>query len=132
MTLSGLRPSLSSESFQRIIPLMVMANCTHKNFEGCDKKLRKLSLEDRYQKRFPVRNDCSICMNTIYNTIPYEVISRPEVKDLGFGSLRLDFTIEEGKEIHRVMEAYEQAMIEGRAVTFPVDATRGHFKRGVE
>ncbi len=114
------------------IPLMVMANCTHKNFEGCDKKLRKLSLEDRYQKRFPVRNDCSICMNTIYNTIPYEVISRPEVKDLGFGSLRLDFTIEEGKEIHRVMKAYEQAMIEGRAVTFPVDATRGHFKRGVE
>ena len=71
-------------------------------------------------------------MNTIYNTIPYEVISRPEAKDLGFESLRLDFTIEEGKEIHRVMEAYEQAMIEGRAVTFPVDATRGHFKRGVE
>ena len=114
------------------IPLMVMANCTHKNFEGCDKKERALSLEDRYKKRFAIRNDCTICMNTIYNSIPYEVISRPEIKELGFASFRMDFTIEKPRDMENVLAMYEHAVIYGQSVSFPGEATRGHFKRGVE
>lgn len=114
------------------IPLMIMANCTHKNFEGCDKRERKLSLEDRYHKRFAVRNDCSICMNTVYNTLPYEVISRREVQDLGFGSYRIDFTIESSKEMREVLSLYEKSFIFNEKVSFSFETTRGHFKRGVE
>ena len=108
------------------LPLMIMANCSHKNFQGCDQKPVSVSLEDRYHKRFPVRNDCSICMNTVYNSLPYEIFHQKELPKFGFEQFRLDFTIENEEETRRVISRYRDPN------QIPKEATKGHYKRGVE
>ena len=39
-------------------PLMITANCVHKNTKGCDKKQKLIYLKDRYNKSFAVCNNC--------------------------------------------------------------------------
>ena len=52
------------------LPLMTSAQCVHANTEKCDRKRGILYLKDRYGKYFPVKNNCTECYNTIYNTTP--------------------------------------------------------------
>lgn len=108
------------------IPLMIMANCTKKNLKGCDGKPEVYYLKDRKDKTFPVRSDCTICMNTIYNSLPLDLSSfRDEIRGQGFSYEMLSFTTESGRETEEVLKEF----LHGQALKCPT--TRGHFNRGV-
>ena len=49
------------------LPLMITAQCIHKNTLGCMHQHKVLNLKDRYSVHFPVKNFCSECYNVIYN-----------------------------------------------------------------
>ncbi|MCR4781903.1 MAG: U32 family peptidase [Lachnospiraceae bacterium] len=109
------------------IPLMISANCTRKNVSGCDKTPSVLYLKDRKNVSFPVRNDCSICMNTIYNSLPLDLYKEISYfMEIGFSDFRIDFSTENEKECKAVLEQYYNN------IPLNVEATKGHFNRGVE
>lgn len=118
------------------LPLMVTAQCVHKNTTGCDKKPCITELKDRYQVRFPVRNNCLECYNILYNSKPLCLFKEEErLKRTGLSSYRLSFTTETAAEVQKIMDVYETAVILKKTVrkdAFPSDYTNGHFKRGVE
>jgi putative protease len=120
-----------------VIPLMTSAQCVHANTGQCDGKPTVMYLKDRYGKYFPVKNNCSECYNTIYNTTPLVLFQFMEdfEKMKMFGG-RIAFTIEEKSEIHKVMELYGQVrahvVADVNTVFSKGSYTNGHFKRGVE
>ena len=118
------------------LPLMVTAQCIHKNTAGCDKKPCITTLKDRYQIEFPVRNNCFSCYNILYNSKPLCLFKEEEkLKGMGFSSYRMQFTVENEEEVRTVMDLYESIMIMGKTISeteFLSDYTNGHFKRGVE
>lgn len=102
-------------------PLMITANCVHKNTKGCDKKQKLIYLKDRYNKSFAVCNNCKECYNTIYNSLPTMLIKNiSKLKEAGIRSFRYSFTIETPKQIKAVMDDKV------------AEYTNGHYKRGVE
>lgn len=108
------------------LPLMISANCTRKNVHGCDKKPSVNYLKDRKNISFAVRNDCSICMNTIYNSLPLDLFSElGYLEEIGFNRFRIDFTVEQRKECLEVLSEYFEGVPVSREVT------KGHFNRGV-
>lgn len=107
-------------------PLMVTANCVHKNTTNCDKNLGILYLKDRYNVLFPVKNFCNACYNVIYNSVPTCLFGEQDkLMDMNIHRMRLDFTIERGDEITNVL-----ARLEGHGKE--IEGTKGHYKRGVE
>lgn len=52
------------------LPLMITAQCIHKNTLGCMHQHKVLNLKDRYSVHFPVKNFCPECYNVIYNSLP--------------------------------------------------------------
>lgn len=116
-------------------PLMVSAQCVHKNTVGCDKKETIMYLKDRFQKLFPVRSYCSECYNIIYNSLPAMLFAeQSELENAGIRDFRLNFTIERAGEIHKVMEMLMQYRSGERpdGPENPGNYTKGHYKRGVE
>lgn len=102
-------------------PLMITANCVHKNTKGCDKKQKLIYLKDRYNKSFAVCNNCKECYNTIYNSLPTMLTKNiGKLKEAGIRSFRYSFTIETPKQIKAVMDDKV------------AEYTNGHYKRGVE
>lgn len=102
-------------------PLMTTANCVHKNTKGCDKKQKLIYLKDRYNKSFAVCNNCKVCYNTIYNSLPTMLTKNiGKLKEAGIRSFRYSFTIETPKQIKAVMDDKV------------AEYTNGHYKRGVE
>lgn len=116
------------------LPMMVTAGCLNKTMGQCRKKTRLLKLVDRYQKEFPVLNHCRFCYNVIYNAEPLSLLgNRTEVERLHPRSLRLCFTVEEGRRISEILGRFVEVYSEGcpaRAIDGPF--TKGHLKRGVE
>lgn len=109
-------------------PLMVSAQCVHKNSYKCDRTPQITYLKDRYNKIFPVWNNCSECYNIIYNSCPTVLFNNMQkIKNAGIDALRLDFTFEKPEEIDTVMAAFESNSADGIK-----EYTNGHFKRGVE
>lgn len=109
-------------------PLMVSAQCVHKNSYKCDRTPQITYLKDRYNKIFPVWNNCSECYNIIYNSCPTVLFNNMQkIKNAGIDTLRLDFTFEKPEEIDTVMAAFESNSADGIK-----EYTNGHFKRGVE
>lgn len=109
-------------------PLMVSAQCVHKNSYKCDRTPQITYLKDRYNKLFPVWNNCSECYNIIYNSCPTVLFNNMQkIKNAGIDALRLDFTFEKPEEIDTVMAAFESNSADGIK-----EYTNGHFKRGVE
>ena len=87
-------------------PLMVSAQCVHKNSYKCDRTPQITYLKDRYNKIFPVWNNCSECYNIIYNSCPTVLFNNiQKIKNAGIDALRLDFTFEKPEEIDTVMAA---------------------------
>lgn len=118
-------------SLYEYLPMMIMANCTHKNTVGCDHKSGITRLKDRKGIEFYVRNDCSICMNTIYNSLPFSLLSvKNEFKSLHMAGYLLSFTIENVDEIKRIMKKLISCL-KGEKVE-QNDFTYGHFHRGVD
>lgn len=116
------------------LPMMVSAQCVHKTIEGCNKKSTELYLKDRMNKQFFVRNNCKFCYNTIYNCQPLVLLDNAkEINALAPRSLRLNFTIEDPREIASIAQKYIDCFINNQPIknTFD-DFTRGHFKRGIE
>ena len=116
------------------LPLMVTAQCLAKNTAGCRRTPGVLMLKDRKNMEFPVRNQCSLCTNTIYNSLPLDLISMSrEVCELKPASCRLNFTFEDAVGVKEITRAATECFFEGAIIEKAVSVgTRGHFKRGVE
>ncbi len=118
-------------------PFMVSSQCIQCTMKGCDKKEHSLQLIDRYGKKLPVKNYCSICCNMIFNAVP-TVLFEPEVfsqvQKVAPEILRMDFTIEDEKSTRAVLTSYEKWVLgkETKEHVFVGESTRGHWKRGVE
>ena len=107
-------------------PLMVTANCVHKNTLSCDKKSGVHYLKDRYNVLFPVKNFCGSCYNVIYNSIPTCLFGEQDkLYSMDVCRMRLEFTFEKGDEITNVLDS-----LEGHGKE--IESTKGHYKRGVE
>ncbi|MBO5278567.1 MAG: U32 family peptidase [Lachnospiraceae bacterium] len=116
------------------IPMMVSAQCVRQNTKGCSKTPELMTITDRYNNEFPVKNQCRFCYNRIYNCKPLSLLSRKkEITDIAPGAVRLDFTTETVKEAAAITKAFINAYKNGASYTEePWDFTRGHFSRGIE
>lgn len=114
-------------------PLMQSAQCVHKNTEGCTHKSEILYITDRKKTSFPVLNRCYVCCNTIFNSVPLQLLgSIKEIRQLAPSWVRLSFTIESEKETGQILEQYANVLQGTGNDHAQADGTRGHFKRGVE
>lgn len=116
------------------LPMMVTAQCIHQGTEVCDRTPVVLTLKDRLGKTFPVKNHCTFCYNSIYNSAPVSLLGLVErVKELAPVSIRLQFTIENKSQTEVVIKSFEEGLLYGQNAKMPMEEfTRGHFKRGVE
>ncbi len=104
------------------LPLMVSAQCLTKTTTGCRHESALRWLKDRKGVLFPVLNDCGLCLNTIYNSVPLELLTlQGQVKGLGCASFRYSFTVESAGEVRRILKG-----------ELPDEVTRGHFRKGAE
>ena len=102
--------------------LMTSVQCLVKTTTGCRHEKGIRCLRDRKGFLFPVKNDCSICTNTIFNSVPLELTAMSDrIRRSGAASVRYLFTIESGEETHRILNGI-----------LPEQITRGHYRKGVE
>ena len=115
------------------IPMMVSAQCIHKNTGKCDMRPGVTMIKDRTGKELPVENRCAYCYNLIYNPSPLSLAGIfDKVRRLEPDAVRINFTIENADESGRILETFAKAAT-GKQVEDPYpDFTRGHFTRGVE
>ena len=125
------------------LPLMISAQCVHKNLYGCDHNKEWVALTDRYDKRFSAMCVCdpwkmentkskTPCYNIIYNSIPYGLLKeRAQVEKLGVSGIRLAFTIEKAQDAVRIFEEFKGVYAYGQNPPGR-EYTKGHFKRGAE
>ena len=124
-------------------PLMISAQCVYKNYASCireqkkesGKQSQRLYLNDRYQKQFEVQRDCTHCYNVIYNSqSTYLLHHADEISGLDFGAHRIVFRNESAKQMHGILQQYEDAFRSGRKIQPPKEGTytNGHFRRGVD
>lgn len=116
------------------LPLMITAQCIHKNTLGCMHQPKVLTLKDRYSVYFPVKNFCSECYNVIYNSLPVCLFKEDvTVKKIAPAAVRLSFTIETEEETEQILTIYGDIYKNGGILgQLPMECTNGHFKRGVE
>ena len=108
------------------LPLMITAQCIHKNTLGCMHQPKVLNLKDRYSVHFPVKNFCSECYNVIFK----EDVT---VKKIAPAVVRLSFTTETEEETEQILTIYGDIYKNGGILgQMPMECTNGHFKRGVE
>ncbi len=114
--------------------VMVTEQCIQKNTSGCTKKPVVLSMRDRKQMVFPVKNKCEFCYNVIYNSVQTSLLgSRDKIRRLLPVAVRLDFTTEDYKNVKDVINLYYKAFILGDDIESPAgEFTKGHFLRGIE
>lgn len=116
------------------LPLMITAQCIHKNTLGCMHQHKVLNLKDRYSVHFPVKNFCSECYNVIYNSLPVCLFKEDvTVKKIAPAAVRLSFTTETEEEAEQILTIYGDIYKNGGILgQLPMECTNGHFKRGVE
>lgn len=115
-------------------PMMVSAQCMTKTVKSCTHKRGILMMKDRTGAMLPVKSHCNFCYNTIYNPVPVSLLgSRDLIRQMGPGRIRLQFTVEDGQQTGKVVEAFSKYFLKGEMAEPPFkDFTRGHFKRQVE
>jgi putative protease len=120
------------------LPLMVSAQCLHESTEGCKRcrtgEQRTDYLLDRMDKKFYVQTNCNGCYNVILNGQCLSLLRYPsEVNALKPRNIRLDFTMETGRETQEVIASFQEVYRKGRSAELKSEnLTAGHFKRGVE
>lgn len=116
------------------LPLMITAQCIHKNTLGCMHQHKVLNLKDRYSVHFPVKNFCPECYNVIYNSLPVCLFKEDvTVKKIAPAAVRLSFTTETEEETEQILTIYGDIYKNGGILgQLPMECTNGHFKRGVE
>lgn len=115
-------------------PMMVSAQCVTKTIKGCRHEKGLITMKDRYQKDFYIKNNCDYCYNIIYNTVPVVLTDqKKELEQLQPKAMRLHFTVERKEEVQEVLALYRTVFAEnGKAQEPKMDFTRGHFKRGIK
>lgn len=112
---------------------MISAQCVVNTTNGCSKKAGIVKLKDRMNNEFAVRNNCKYCYNTIYNTLPTNLISNAdEIKKIGVDSVRVNLTIEDNITASRIIDDAISNFYYNTKTNNQGEFTRGHFKRGVE
>lgn len=121
------------------LPLMISAQCVHANAGAdrrCDKVRTVTYLKDRYGKYFPVKNNCTECYNTIYNTAPLILFPyRDELEKMGIHAYRISFTTEQESQVKQILNLYKTVFLNGKnslQELYMGEYTGGHYKRGVE
>lgn len=122
------------------IPVMTSAGCVYKSLKRCRKGQKEAlmpeayyRLKDRKNMKFAVKPVCRECYNVIYNSQPMSLLNAQDsIKSLRPGSVRLNFTLENGVETKRVLDLFVENLKNGVPVEELSDFTRGHFRRGVE
>lgn len=118
------------------IPLMISTQCLVKNIEGCKQEKKTIFIKDRYDKKFPVKNQCDYCYNIIYNSVPISLLHQPKkVMEIAPEGLRISFTGESTQQMERILKLYEASYLKGEILDLDrhlQDFTNGHLKRGVE
>ncbi len=112
------------------LPVMVSAQCVRDNVLSCSggKKTEGIVLKDRMGAEFPVRQNCDVCYNTIYNSACFSLLGTGVEQQFAPAGWRLDFTFENQAEMQEVLDAFTS----GRSVSGKEPFTKGHFKRGIE
>lgn len=115
-------------------PMMVSAQCVTKTIKGCRHEKGLITMKDRYQKEFYIKNNCDYCYNIIYNTVPVVLTDqKKELEQLQPRAMRLQFTVEGKTDVQKVLALYRNVFIENGASREPqIEFTRGHFKRGIK
>ena len=109
------------------LPLMITAGCIQAHKEACTGVQSILQLTDRYKKKFPVKNHCAFCYNTIHNGEPMILWDKvTALKGEKPDMLRLDFHVEDSNQVRKILQNFREKTVPER------DFTRGHFNRGVE
>lgn len=118
------------------LPLMTSAQCVKKTTAHCTQENGICYLKDRYAKKFPVRNVCGECYNTIYNAQPLSLIQlADEIEKLSPVAYRLWFTTESKQQVRRVCDCVCDSLLKRQTpdLTAVIGAyTNGHYKRGTE
>lgn len=116
------------------LPMMVSAQCVQKTTAGCVHQTGFLTMKDRCQKSFQVKNCCDECYNIIYNTAPVVLTDqKQELERLAPSAFRMAFTLEDERQTRQILKLYQDVFIKGReAGTLSFEFTRGHFKRGIK
>ena len=115
------------------LPLMISAQCVKKNTDRCTKENARVFLKDRYGKKFAVQCCCDLCYNVIYNSLPYGLYREAEqAKSLGCAAYRLNFPVEDSQTAAMTADAFAARYLRGSDREFPIELTKGHYKRGVE
>ncbi|MCI8327485.1 MAG: U32 family peptidase [Lachnospiraceae bacterium] len=117
------------------LPLMVTAGCLHKSLGRCEKREELYGLKDRYDKVFPVKNNCRECYNIIYNSSPLALFGMAEeIKKLHPLSYRIHLSKETRSEAEQVFEFFRETWLQAKKwdKNSMKDYTNGHMKRGVE
>lgn len=116
------------------LPVMTTAGCVKKNTTGCDRTPSQMELTDRQKKKIKVKNVCRYCYNVMYNTSPLLLLDQQQkVERLSPKGLRLQFTMEDGKQTKEMVNAFYDTFVERRDASIAQkDYTRGHFRRGVK
>lgn len=137
--------------------LMHLQDCIYRNTEGCHKAVfekmdfridsadrknkeihrQKAYYVDRLGKKFFDCEDCLFCQNTLYNSVPTELIHESEhIHALGIRNFRIDFTDEAEADVNKVLSYVFSLSDEKGYNTMDTEilknTTRGHFHRGVE
>lgn len=114
-------------------PVMLSAQCIAKSSGRCTKEPAVSMLTDRYGNTFPVKRQCSFCVNILYNTRPlYLGMHKEEIKNLSPDMLRLQFSFETEEITRQILTQMEEVFCgESGQTDVKFEYTQGHFIRGV-
>lgn len=112
--------------------LMVTENCLRKTTIGCDYTPSWTDMIDRKKANFQVRNECSDCLNMIYNSVPLYLLDKlSQLQSIHPLSFQLHFTIENPREVEVILGDMEKALSGQPLNLDKLRMTRGHFQRGI-
>lgn len=112
------------------LPMMVSVQCINKTTSYCDSNKKEIYIKDRIGAKFLCSNECSICTNTIYNSIPLSLQGEREFIDkLNPRSVRFVFTDEDNGSIDDIINGFSHSRFDG---SYKLDKiTKGHLQRGI-
>lgn len=114
------------------MPAMISAGCSLKTCGQCSQSDRMYEIKDRLNNKFKTKCVCDYCYNIMYNCKPLSLLKyKSEINSLKVESVRLNFTLETGKQVEDILNDYVAAFINNKNIADNTDSTRGHFKRGV-
>ncbi|MCR5278304.1 MAG: U32 family peptidase [Lachnospiraceae bacterium] len=111
------------------MPLMNSANCIERTAFSCKKKEGSafIGLKDRRGVTFPVRRNCDLCFNTIYNSVPTSLHREVNTGKIKKSCMVINFTNESASDVYSIADSF----INGSPMPSG-EYTRGYRQRGVE